>query len=169
MYLFGRSIGITSPAGRPVHEPALLRAALCLVPDDVERLTRFRERTLDEVVVVRRQNERLLHASLAQNRRQAREQAMKRRRRVIRIEDRVQVAVQLPLAERRIDVLRDAKQVQIRVRVQAALSEVRASSPPLGANSPGAHAVSSGLSQRFAPAPRKGTTSALAMNSATSA
>ena len=37
----------------------MLRPLLRLVPDDVERLARVRERTLEQVVVVRRQQEQL--------------------------------------------------------------------------------------------------------------
>jgi len=59
-----------------MHEASLRRAGLRLVPDDVERLAGLLERALDQVVVVRRQDEELLPAPLAQERRQAGEQAV---------------------------------------------------------------------------------------------
>ena len=59
MYLFGRSIATTSPPGEAVHEAAVGRAALRLVPDDVEGLSDLLERALEEVVVVRREDQEL--------------------------------------------------------------------------------------------------------------
>ena len=83
------------------------------------------ERPLDEVVVVRRHEKRLRPVVLAEERGQLREEAVERARRVVGVEDRVQVAVQLSLAEDRVDVLRDAQQIEIvRVRVPAARGQI---------------------------------------------
>ncbi len=77
-------------------EASLARAGLCLVPDDVELLAGLVERTLDEVVVVRGQYEQLLAVRARAERRKAREQPVKRGRRVVGIEDGVELLVQRP-------------------------------------------------------------------------
>jgi hypothetical protein len=94
--------------GQAVPEAPLQRPGLRLVPDDVELLAGVGERALGQIVVVRREYDELRLAALAQQRGQAREQPVERGRRVIGVEDGPQVAVELPLAEGRIDVLRDA-------------------------------------------------------------
>ena len=83
------------------------------------------ERALDQVVVVRRQDEQLLvGAALAQKRRQTREQTVERARRVVGVEDVVELLVQRPVAEDRVEVLRDPQQVGIAgVRELAVLGE----------------------------------------------
>ena len=121
-----------------MQEAPLLRPGLRLVPDDVERLARLGERALDQVVVVRRQDDELRLAPLAEQRRHAREQAVERARRVVGVEHGAEVPVQLPLAEHRVDVLRDAEEVGVaRVRVPAPLRQrVRELAPARRERSP---------------------------------
>ena len=106
-------------------EVALQRAGLRLVRDDVERLAGVLERALDQVVVVRGQDEQLLvGAALAQKRRQTREQPVERARRIVGVEDVAELLVQRPPAEDRVEVLRDPQQVGIAgVRELAVLGE----------------------------------------------
>ena len=49
-----------------MHEAAMERTALRFVPDDVEGLAHRPERALEQVVVVRRQDEQLSLAALPQ-------------------------------------------------------------------------------------------------------
>ena len=63
---------------RPVQEPTLQRPTLRLVPNDVQRFTRLGQHPLDQVVVVRRDDEQLRPTACAQQRRQAGEHAVQR-------------------------------------------------------------------------------------------
>src|SRR5262249_31096821 len=82
------------------------------------------ERALQEIVVIRGHDELLRCPPLAKKSREAREEAVKRAWRVVRVEDRVEIPVELTLAEDCIDVLRDAKQVRLGVvRIAAPVGE----------------------------------------------
>ena len=107
-----------------MQEGTLRRAALRLVPDDVEPLAGRGERPLDKVVVVRRHQQQLRSSLFAEERRQTREEPVQRARGVVAIEHGVEIAVELPLAEDRVDVLRDAQEVEVLpVGVPTALGE----------------------------------------------
>ena len=125
------------------------------------RLPRANARST-QVVVVRRHDEQLRQAALASSRRRAREQPVQRGRRVLGVEHLAQVAGRA--RPRRAPRRRTARRAAGRGRpdrIAAALGEVlaRARRRSAGTGRP-AHGVSSGRSQRFAPAPRNGTTSA---------
>ena len=66
------------------------------VADDVELLSRLLERPLEREVVVRAHDQLVRRAALAQVGRQAREDAMQRRRLDRGLEERVQLVVQRP-------------------------------------------------------------------------
>ena len=142
VYLFGISIGTTSPSRRAMHEATLVRAGLRLVPDDVERLAGL-PRALARSG--RRSSSSGRAAApgpaLAQERRQAREQVVERRSAGSR-RRRPQWSFSYSglLAENRVEVLRDPRQVGIvGVRIAALLGELPRQLTPLGAKLPGSH------------------------------
>ncbi len=98
-------------ARRPMPEPPLVRPARD-VGDDVELLLRLLERALEPQVVVRRHDQLVWDAALAQERRQRREQPVDRLGLDRRLEPIVQLVPEATCAAHRRDVLADAGQVE---------------------------------------------------------
>ena len=98
-------------ARRPMPEPPLVRPARH-VGDDVELLLRLLERALEPEVVVRRHDQLVRDAALAQERRQRREQPVHGLGLDRRLEPIVQLVPEATCAAHRRDVLADAGQVE---------------------------------------------------------
>jgi hypothetical protein len=103
------------------------------VPDQVELLAGGAEGALQRVVVVGRHDE-LVAVAVGQPQppRQARQQLVHRARRVVGVEQLVELVVQRPGAQHHLHVLGDPQQVeQLALRVAEERRQVGASSAPL--------------------------------------
>ena len=109
-YVFGTSIGLGGSPGRAMPEAAAMRAGGD-VGDDVDLLAGVLEGALEREVVVRRDDELVRRAALAQESREPREEAMERAGLDGRLEARVQLVVQRARALHRRHVLRDPREV----------------------------------------------------------
>ena len=103
--------GPRSLARRPVPEPPLIRPARH-VRDDIELLLRLLERALEPQVVVRRHDQLMRNAALAQQRRQRREQPVNGLGLDRRLEPVVQLVPEATGATHRRHVLADTGQVE---------------------------------------------------------
>ena len=107
-YVFGRSIAARRAVGPDVAELAAMRPTR-EVGDDVELLSCLEERLLQSQVVARRHDELVGGSGRSQQRRQAREEAMDRRRDDLEPEQLVQLVVERPRSLHRRHVLRDPR------------------------------------------------------------